>query len=97
MDDRENIDPQHPNNHLYVKPYQKKYIQGVPGSSPVIRPSEDLNYHQKQGKGPLIERAERIRHMNEIGRNQSAMNRVESSDHLVRKIVDDRRHVIAGS
>ena len=29
---------------LHVQPYQKKYLQGVPGSSPVIRPADDLNF-----------------------------------------------------
>lgn len=85
-----NPQQRHSPSNLYVKPYQKKYIQGVPGSSPVTRPSDELNYHQIQGKGPLIERAERIRQMNEMGRNQSAMVREESQDQLVRMVVDDR-------
>jgi len=59
----------HNNSHpdlIQVNPYQKKYIHGVPGSSPVIRPADDLNYQQRFGKGPLIERAERLKRLQEL-------------------------------
>lgn len=29
---------------IRIQPYQKKYLQGVPGSSPVIRATDDLNF-----------------------------------------------------
>ena len=50
---------------------QKKYLQGVPGSSPVIRAGnvDDLKYEQKYGKGPLIERAERLKRLQELKDN----------------------------
>jgi len=29
-----------------VRPYEKKYIHGIPGSSPIVRSgADDLNYH----------------------------------------------------
>ena len=50
-----------------VRPYQKKIINGIPGSSPLVRSGEDdLNYHQRYGKGPLMERAERLRRLQEL-------------------------------
>ena len=51
-----------------VAPYQKIYLNGqIPGSSPVVirggNGAEDLKYEQKYGKGPLIERAERLKRL----------------------------------
>ena len=47
-----------------VRPIEKKYIHGLPGSSPLVRSgADDLNYQQKYGKGPLMERAERLRRL----------------------------------
>lgn len=57
------------NEVMNIQPYKKQYIHGVPGSSPVIRPQNDLNYHQKQGKGPLMERAERLKRLQELKEN----------------------------
>ena len=77
---------------LHVQPYQKKYLQGVPGSSPVIRPADDLNFQQKYGKGPLIERAERLKRLQELKNNihVRASERGESDDGIIRIIRDDR-------
>ena len=55
-----------------VRPIQKKYIQGLPGSSPLVRSgADDLNYQQKYGKGPLMERAERLRRLQELKKNMA--------------------------
>lgn len=56
---------------INVQPYQKKILHGVPGSSPVIRVGapDDLNYEQRYGKGPLIERAERLKRLQELKQN----------------------------
>ena len=56
---------------MNVVPMQKKYLHGVPGSSPVIRAVDDLKYEQKYGKGPLIERAERLKRLQELKDNIS--------------------------
>ena len=60
-----------------VRPYQKLYLDVMPGSCPPERPRqmEDIAYEQKYGKGPLMqERADRIRRLqeakNEITKNQ---------------------------
>ena len=75
-----------------VQPYAKKYLQGVPGSSPVIRAVDDLNFQQKYGKGPLIERAERLKRLQELKQNmnQRASDRGESDDGVIRMIRDNR-------
>lgn len=56
---------------MHVQPYQKKYLQGVPGSSPVIRAVDDLNFQQKYGKGPLMERVERLKRLQELKDNMN--------------------------
>ena len=81
-----------PSELISVRPYQKKYLQGVPGSSPVIRAVDDLNFQQKYGKGPLMERAERLKRLNELkeNMNQRHLERGESDDGAVRMIKDNR-------
>lgn len=55
---------------IRVQPHHKMQIHGLPGSSPLIRNgAEDLKYQQRYGKGPLIERAERLRRLQEIQNN----------------------------
>ena len=77
---------------IRIQPYQKKYLQGVPGSSPVIRATDDLNFQQKQGKGPLIERAERLKRLHELKANmhQRASERGDSDEDMIRMIRDQR-------
>ena len=55
-------------NVINVKPYEKVYLHGLPGSSPLLRPnpSQALSYDQKDGKPPLVERIERLRRLHEI-------------------------------
>ena len=61
----------HQSELVHVQPYQKKYLQGVPGSSPVIRAVDDLNFQQKYGKGPLMERVERLKRLQELKDNMN--------------------------
>ena len=77
---------------MHVQPYQKKYLQGVPGSSPVVRQIDDLNYQHQYGKGPLIERAERLKRLQELKENmqQRVNERGESDDGGIRMIRDQR-------
>ena len=77
---------------IQVQPYQKKYLQGVPGSSPVIRAHDDLNFQQKYGKGPLMERAERLKRLHELkeNMNQRVNDREQSDDGVVRMVKDNR-------
>lgn len=79
---------------IQVQPYQKKYISGLPGSSPmpISRKEDDLNYQQKYGKGPLIERAERLKRLQELKdhMSQRADERGVSDDGVIRMIRDDR-------
>lgn len=61
--------PSNDQSGVNVRPYQKLYIQGAPGSCPPDRPRqmEDIAYEQKYGKGPLMqERAERLRRLHEV-------------------------------
>ena len=54
---------------MNVKPYEKLYLNVIPGSCPPNRPKQgddEIAYQQKFGKGPLIERAERIRRLQQI-------------------------------
>jgi hypothetical protein len=49
---------------IRVRPYQKKYVNDIPGSCPVESRrtnEENLNYEHRYGKGPLLERAERLK------------------------------------
>ena len=82
----------HQSELVHVQPYQKKYLQGVPGSSPVIRAVDDLNFQQKYGKGPLMERVERLKRLQELkdNMNQRANERGESDDGAIRMIKDTR-------
>ena len=61
----------HQSELMHVQPYQKKYLNGVPGSSPVIRAVDDLNFQQKYGKGPLMERVERLKRLQELKDNMN--------------------------
>ena len=54
---------------INVKQKQKLYIHGAPESAPSQRPSENITYEQKYGKGPMMERQERLRRLQEIQRN----------------------------
>ena len=58
----------------------------------MVRAGEDLNYHQQYGKGPLMERAERLKRLQELKENmgQRASDRGESDDGYIRMIKDTR-------
>lgn len=58
-----------PEQIINVRPHQKVYLNGAPGSCPPTRPQENLAYEQKYGKGPLIERQERLRRLQEVQKN----------------------------
>lgn len=57
-----------------MRPHQKVYLNGAPGSCPPTRPQENLAYEQKYGKGPLIERQERLRRLQEVQRNMKPVS-----------------------
>ena len=62
------------------------YIHGLPGSSPISRSDvNDLKYQQKYGKGPLIERAERLKRLHEI-QNNLAIRREQSAAKKARNL-----------
>lgn len=54
-------------NVIGVRPYSKVHISQIPGSSPMPNTrSNDLVYKQQYGKGPLIERAERLKRLHDL-------------------------------
>lgn len=57
-----------------------------------MRATDDLNFQQKYGKGPLIERAERLKRLQELkaNMNQRQSERGESDDNVIRMIRDQR-------
>lgn len=58
----------------------------------MIRAGDDLNFEQKYGKGPLMERAERLKRLQELRSNMHvrASERGESDDGAIRIIRDNR-------
>ena len=89
----QNIPGDPPLDILGVKPYEKKYINGIPGSSPIVRSgADDLAYQQRYGKGPLIERAERLRRLQELKANMATKPIDDPNDTGIKVVRDTRKH-----